>query len=418
MKSQYLTRHRLPEKPGVYTFRDYRKRPLYIGRATMLRDRVKSYFSADLIETRGPRIVDMVSKAQSLTWVTTDSVLEAVILESALIKRYQPFYNVDERDDRSSQYVVITEEEWPRVFLARARDFEQGMKDGTLGYLVRKYFGPFPHSGLIKEALRIIRKIFPFRDRKAHDVRHERFYQTIGQSPARTGEPERETYGRTIKYLTMFFDGKKKQIHAQVKRDMKAAVKELRFEDADRSKKLLYALDHVNDMALIKREVSGGASHSADQGKNNGLPFRIEAYDIAHLSGQNVVGAMVVSENGQLAPAEYRRFKISRERSDDVAGLMEMLSRRLNHSEWTYPDLIVVDGNKVQANAAEAVLSSRRAHIPVVAVTKDERHRAAAILGQPGLVHDHRATIIALNAECHRFAIAYHRARRSRKFMP
>src|SRR4051794_18193656 len=102
MISQYLSTVDIPDTPGVYTFRDRQKRPLYIGRATSLRDRVKSYFSNDLIETRGPRIVDMVTKAVRLTWQETSSVLEAVLLESALIKKYQPFYNVDERDDKSS----------------------------------------------------------------------------------------------------------------------------------------------------------------------------------------------------------------------------------------------------------------------------------------------------------------------------
>ena len=153
MTSQWLKRARLPDSPGVYIFRDARKRPLYIGRATSLKDRVKSYFGADLIAARGPRIVDMVVKAKSVSSQSTDSVLEAVLLESELIKRYQPYYNVDERDDKSSQYVIITEEEWPRVFLARARDFDQSAKDGKLGYGVKKRFGPYPESGLIKEAL-------------------------------------------------------------------------------------------------------------------------------------------------------------------------------------------------------------------------------------------------------------------------
>jgi excinuclease ABC subunit C len=165
MTSQQLAKLKLPDVPGVYIFRDHLKRPLYIGRATSLRDRTRSYFGVDLIDTRGPRIVDMVTKAKTATWHETDSVLEAVLLESQLIKRYQPFYNVDERDDKSSQYVIITEELWPRVFLARARDYDQAIKDKTLEYEVKRAFGPFVESGLIKEALRILRKLFPFKDK-------------------------------------------------------------------------------------------------------------------------------------------------------------------------------------------------------------------------------------------------------------
>src|SRR3989344_6014939 len=119
MNSKGIINRHLPDSPGVYIFRDYRKRPMYIGRATSLRDRVRSYTAADVIVSRGPRIVDMFTRAKSVTWESTDSVLEAIILESILIKKYQPYYNVAERDDKSSQYVVITDEFWPRVFLTR-----------------------------------------------------------------------------------------------------------------------------------------------------------------------------------------------------------------------------------------------------------------------------------------------------------
>lgn len=401
MLRQKFDKLNLPENPGVYIFRDLRKRPLYIGRATILKDRVKSYFSADLIETRGPRIVDMVTKAVGLTWQETSSVLEAIILESALIKKYQPYYNVDERDDKSSQYVIITEEEWPRVFLERARDFDQKNEQGVLPYKVKKCFGPFPHSGLIKEALKILRRIFPFRDKKAIDPKHEAFYRTIGQSPLNNNEKDKERYERTIEQLILFFEGKKEQLKAGLEKEMAVHVRELEFEEADRVKKLIYALDHINDMTLLKRDIN-----------QSNEEFRIEAYDVAHMAGKDVVGVMVVSHNGQFTPFEYRKFKIAHERSHDIAGLIEILSRRLNHSEWSYPDLIVVDGNDVHKRAAEAVLKSRRIGIPVVAVTKDEHHKASKLVGNEKLLQKYAKDIVAINAEAHRFAIAYHRQRR------
>lgn len=400
MTSQQLSKLKMPETPGVYIFRDYRKRPLYIGRATSLRDRVRSYFGIDLIDTRGPRIVDMITKAKSLTWQETSSVLEAILLETELIKRYQPFYNVDERDDKSSQYVIITEEAWPRVFLARARDFDQQQKLGILPYTVRRCFGPFPHGGLIKEALKILRKLFPFKDKKALDPRHDLFYRALGQSPEEDEEARRR-YIRTISHLILFFEGKKELLQTQLKREMKRAAKEMRFEDAGRAKKLLFALDHVNDMALIKQDRPASTTR-----------FRIEAYDIAHISGTHAVGAMVVSDNSDFNKSEYRKFKLSRSANNDLAGLKEVLERRLNHSEWQYPDLIVVDGNEMQVRQAEGVLQARRISIPVVAVTKDERHEAGRLIGNPVLADKYKKEIIALNAECHRFAIAFHRLRR------
>jgi len=406
MTSQQLARLKLPDSPGVYIFRNYRKRPLYIGRATSLADRTKSYFSADLIETRGPRIVDMVTKAKSLTWQIADSVLEAVILESALIKRYQPHYNVDERDDKSSQYVIITDEDWPRVFLARVRDFDQLVKDGKLSYSVREKFGPYPNSGLIKEALRILRKLFPFRDRKALDPRHNEFYRALGRSPRDDDDSAYQRYLRTIEYLTLFFKGRKAKLRSSIKKQMDLAAKDLRFEEASQAKRLLYALDHINDMALIKADRPGSIRQ-----------IRIEAYDVAHLGGMNVVGAMVASVNGSNTPSEYRKFKISRQANDDIAGLREILSRRLNHSEWTYPDLIVVDGAEPHLRAAEAVLQARRITIPVVAVTKDDRHKAANIVGDSQLISRMKGDIISINAEAHRFAIAFHRLRRRKMSM-
>lgn len=407
MTSQQLANLKLPDVPGVYIFRDDKKRPLYIGRATSLRDRTRSYFSNDLIDTRGPRIVDMITKAKTVTYEETDSVLEAVLLESELIKRYQPFYNVDERDDKSSQYVVITNEEWPRVFLARGRDFDQGVKEKSLPFEVKRVFGPFPDSGLIKEALRILRKLFPFKDKKSIDPRHDAFYRALGRSPDSSSSEAHERYMRTIDWLILFFEGKKRQLKKELEQQMNACAEEMRFEDAGAIKHLLYALDHINDISLIKRESSLKAQDSRRK-------FRMEAYDVAHISGTNVVGAMVVSENGQFTNSEYRKFKISPRSSGDVAGLKEILERRLNHPEWPYPDLILVDGNEVQMKAAESVLQARRVAIPVVAVTKDERHKAAALLGDQRFTKKYKNEVMALNMECHRFAVAFHRLRRGK----
>ncbi len=407
-----LAKLNISDTPGVYIFKDANKRPLYIGRATSLKDRVKSYFGDDLIETRGPRIVDMVTKAKSLDWRETDSVLEAIILESNLIKKYQPRYNIDEKDDKSDQYVIITNEEWPRVFLERARNFELDRKEGTIGYEVKKAFGSYPSGGLMREALKILRCLFPFKDKKARDPRHDSFYKAMGKSPEGDDEKALGKYEETIKNLILFFDGKKKILRKSLERRMNEHAAKMEFEDAGRIKRLLYTLNHINDIALIKANrdsrMEGGGDRISD--------FRMEAYDIAHLSGTNTVGAVTVSIGGELAKNEYRKFKIAKDKNDDLRNLAEILTRRLNHSEWNYPDLIVVDGNEMQAKVAESVLKARRIGIPVVAVTKNKRHKAAKILGDESIVRKHKTEIIALNAEAHRFAIAYHRKLRKRDY--
>jgi excinuclease ABC subunit C len=438
MIRQQLTKLKLPDNPGVYTFVDVKGRPLYIGRATSLKDRVKSYFSLDLIDTRGPRIVDMITRAKTVRWQETDSVLEAIILESNLIKRYQPYYNVDERDDKSSQYVVITDEPWPRVFLVRARDYDQD-RGGTSA--AKRVFGPYPHGGLIKEALKILRKMFPFKDKKSLDARHDAFYRALGRSPQYDDLNARRRYQRTIENLILFFEGKKDLVRRRIEQDMIAYAKKMRFEEANLCKKTLYALDHINDMALIKTQIPTFAppspllretlrkseakateGHSkASAGKQDSVKgksgsfskgFRMEAYDIAHLSGTNVVGAFTVSVDGEFIPAEYRKFKISRQTNDDIAGLMEIISRRLNHPEWAYPDLIIVDGNETHVTHAEAVLKVRRISIPVIGVAKDDRHKAARLIGNFGIISRYQKEIVALNAEVHRYVIRYHRQKR------
>lgn len=151
------------------------------------------------------------------------------------------------------------------------------------------------------------------------------------------------------------------------------------------------------------------------------MSFRIEAYDIAHISGKHTVGAMVVMQNGEFDKRFYRKFKLkggSAEKSDDLANLREILERRFNHAEWPLPNLLVVDGGQAQINIAKLVLENRQLKIPVLGVVKDERHKAREILGLKTTGHSVSSSltreIIRLNAEAHRFAIAYHRQRRGR----
>src|SRR3989344_5932377 len=150
MNSQYLRRKKLPDSPGVYFFKKG-KGISYIGRATSLRDRTRSYFSKDLINTRGRLIFEMVDKAEALGFVKTDSVLEAIIMEANLIKKYQPKYNTDEKDDKSFNYVVITKEDFPQIFTVRGRN----LKLLTTDYRLLANFGPFPNGSALYEALKL-----------------------------------------------------------------------------------------------------------------------------------------------------------------------------------------------------------------------------------------------------------------------
>lgn len=446
MTSQDFAQLDIPDAPGVYFFKGPKemKTPiLYIGRATSLRDRVKSYFAKDLIATRGPLLVDMIAQAESIEWQVTDSVLEAIILENNLIKANWPVYNTKDKDNRSYNYVIITDEDFPQVMLVRGREFEKNnkIKSRYGDYKIKKKFGPYPQAGLLNEALVIVRRIFPFRYAKAGkvlSVHHEAFYRSLGLSPDTSSPEAQKEYAKTIRNLSFFFQGRKKDLVTTLEKEMRAHARALRFEKAAMVKKTLYALGHIQDVALIKNDQgSYMASPSAvgTSGENTPVDFRIEAYDIAHLSGKEVVGVMVVvesrgtgggsaSESGNYEPNknEYRRFKLSRNVNDDTGNLKEILMRRLQHPEWRKPDLIVIDGGENQLNAARSIVQANAlyADVPIVSVLKDNRHKAKEILGEVDQssadiqVHPHAKAILLANAEAHRFAIAYHRFRRRR----
>ncbi len=123
---------------------------------------------------------------------------------------------------------------------------------------------------------------------------------------------------------------------------------------------------------------------------------------------------MTVIENGSINKNEYRKFKINLSIQNDTAGLGEILGRRLNHPEWQFPNLIVVDGSIAQKNIAEKILKEINQNIAVVAVTKDERHRPKMIQGREDLIEKYKSEILLANSEAHRFAITYHRQKRNK----
>jgi excinuclease ABC subunit C len=396
---------KMPDTPGVYYFLGPRKEVFYIGKATSLRDRVRSYFASDLIITRGPLLVEMLSLAKTVEWRQTDSVLEALILEANLIRSHQPQYNTLLKDDKSFNYVVITKEDYPRVLVMRGKD----LLDDEETY--KHVFGPFPHGLQLREAMKLVRKIFPYRDNctPAEEMiamgkrPKSCFNHHLGLCPGVcAGTITKQEYGRLIRHLTLFFQGKKKQLIKMLEREMKLAAKEERFEEAARLRSQMFALTHIQDVSLIKDEYR--------KPKITLGVTRIEAYDMAHLRGSANVGVMTVVEDGLAQKNDYRKFKIrTANPGDDVGALREVLTRRLGHEEWPLPRLIAVDGSTAQINAAEKVLGEHGMIIPVVGVVKDEKHRPRDIRGDRELINGRERDILLANAEAHRFAIGYHR---------
>jgi len=407
MTSEDLKKLKLPKKPGVYFF--YSGRDIaYVGKATSLKGRVKSYFGKDLIGTRGQLLVDMVFTANKIMWQETDSVLEALILEAALIKKYQPKYNTKEKDDKSFNNVIVTREKLPKILIVRERE----LRAHPELYPYSAIFGPFTNGVQLSEAMKIIRPIFPYIDAQSAKRDNMEFYRQLGLAPNITNQEASEIYKKNIANLKLFFQGKKKKILFNFKREMIAYAKNKEFEQAHEMKKRIFALTHINDIALLKREDIVESGHTA-----SGV-FRIEAYDIAHMSGKNMVGVMTVIENGTPAKNDYRKFKIrTQSGANDTGALAEVIDRRLNHPEWRFPDLIVVDGSVAQINAAETLLKERAVDIDVVSVVKDERHKPKALRGKSDLVTKYKSAILLANSEAHRFAITYHKNMRAKNFL-
>ncbi len=425
MYIKYFKKFKLPDNPGVYFFLKG-KEILYIGKATSLKDRAKSYFGKDLIGARGPIILDMVSKADKIDFQTTDSVLEALILEANLIKKHQPKYNTKEKSDKSFNYVCITKEELPKVIIVRGEKLQK--KQGNFSRFTLKgsdtaknlsvsfaeTFGPFPSSSQLKEVLKIVRRIFPFLDDKSKN--YLEFYKQINLVPDLN---DHKLYKQNIKNIILFFSGKKTQIFKNLEKEMKEYAKNREFEKAGEIKRQMFALKHINDVALLKDSPHPSPLLIKERGN-----FRIEAYDIAHMGGKNMTGVMVVVDlpaqtgDGEVNKNEYRKFKIrTHTDANDTGALAEVLERRLGHPEWQFPNLIVVDGGIAQINAAKKVLEKAGNIIPIVSVVKDERHKPKAIMGDESFARKYKREILLANSEAHRFAIAYHKNMRNKNFI-
>jgi excinuclease ABC subunit C len=391
----------LPNSPGVYLMKDAKGGVMYVGKAASLKRRVSSYF----LRPHDSRIESMVAQIAKIGFQRTDTAIEALMLEAELIKKLAPPYNVREKDDKSFLCVEITKDKWPRVILARGKDVTQGTR-----------FGPFTSATSIREALRIIRRIFPYNTHEPERVgtfARPCFDAQVGLCPgACVGGASREEYLKTVRHIKLFFEGKKAKILKLLQKDMKTAAKALDFEGAERLHRRIFALQHIQDVALIRDD----ELPPVDTGD---MP-RIEGYDISNISGTSAVGSMVVFRGSMPDKAEYRKFKIKTvEGSNDVGMLQEVLRRRFRHvgeGGWPAPDLILIDGGIAQVNAARQVLHELGIKIPLVGLAKGPERKKNELIGRvpPGV---HARTLIAVRDEAHRFAIKYHKKVRGKAFL-
>jgi excinuclease ABC subunit C len=389
----------LPETPGVYIMKDAAGAVLYVGKAVNLRRRVSSYFE----RPHDVRIQTLVARIAAIDRRDTDTAIEALILEAELIRKFSPPFNVKEKDDKSFLFIEITDDEFPRVILVRGRDVAG--RRGTR-------FGPFTSASSAREALRILRRIFPW---STHDserlgmFRRPCFDYEIGLCPGTcVGAISRKDYLKTIANLKLFLQGKKARVVKNLERDMRIAGKNLEFEAAEKLRRQIFSLKHIEDTALV----SDSGIVLPVPGNTAARPLRIEGYDISNISGTSAVGSMVVFEDGKPNKNEYRKFKIRTVAGpNDVGMLTEVLVRRFRHDDWMSPDLILIDGGMPQVNATYRAMRAAGRKIPIVGLAKGPERKRNDIIGAvPKNVS--LKTLIQVRDEAHRFAIKYHKALR------
>lgn len=357
----------LPRSAGVYFHKSKSGEIIYVGKAAVLKNRVRQYFQStrDMdVKTRA-----LVEEIYDTDWVETESELDALFLESEMVKRYMPRYNILLRDDKSQMFVRIDmKSEWPTVTFTR-----NPADDGA------DYFGPYYNGFAIKKALRYLRRAFPYYMKPPKEGGRPDLDAHIGLSPRPGSSPEE--YKRTLKTLIRYIEGGRKTIIKELEKEMKLAAKLHDFENAAALR------NKINDLKSLQQKIMFGDKEFMDISKDKALsslvdifglkkiPARIEGYDISHMGGTNVVASMVVFTNGVSDRANYRKFKTRIEQNDDYANMHETLSRRTsekNMKSWGVPDLILIDGGKGQLDAAMRALEERDLKIPIISIAKRE----------------------------------------------
>ena len=403
-------------------FKDSVNKPLYIGEASNLKSRVGSY-----LRTGDYRITKMVELARSLKFISTESDIEALILESQLIKKFRPQFNIVMRDDKQYSFIVFTSEKYQKIFTTHQ----------PLNH--EKTIGPFTDAGALKTTLRLLRRIFPYCTcKKLHNNYCLNYH--IGKCPGfcclkqqnpETQGPETQgstlkksqgwtldSYRKNIRAVKNILSGKKESLIKNLEKEMGQLAQKGELEKAIELRNKISNLKRIFENARLIKNSDILKNH------HSGLEFllklkkpivRIEGYDVSNIQGTHATGSMVVFTNGKPDKNQYRKFKINTKQSpNDTAMLKEILERRFRHTEWPFPDLVLIDGGKGQANAARATISKK---IPIVGISKNEHH-----LGHQLIIPDRKNPLpltqlspadknllLAINSEAHRFAITYYR---------
>ena len=423
----------LPKSPGVYFHKNSEGKIIYVGKAAVLRNRVRQYFQQS--RNRDPKTEALVAEIADIDWMSVDSELEALFLEAEMIRRYMPPYNILLRDDKSMSYIRIDyDSDYPTVGTTR-----RPLDDGA------RYFGPYFSTYAVRQSLKLLRKAFPFATSRAAGQKRASLHYHLGLDPGlEEGRTSLENYRANLRKLMAVIQGRRKTIEKELEKDMRRAAKAQDFETATRLRNQLFALQGLGKQVIFsdKEFLDISKDHALNELVNllsmSKFPQRIEGYDISHQQGTDVVASMVVFTNGVSNKAEYRKFKTKISHNNDFYNMNETLRRRLtekNRKAWGVPDLVLIDGGKGQLDAAlQARDESGCSRIPFIGLAKREEqivlHKSKSglaindkTLHQLGGFFSETDEFILINLphhtnlvkllqrirdESHRFAVSYH----------
>lgn len=340
----------LPTQPGVYFHKDAKGQIIYVGKAASLRNRVRQYFQKSRL--RDPKTNALIAEIIDTDWMVVESELEALFLEAEMVRRYMPRYNILLRDDKSMTYIRIDyDSEFPTVSTTR-----RPLDDGA------QYFGPYLSTTSVRQALKVLRRVFPFTTRRVNGQKRATLHYHLGLDPGlEEGKTSLLEYRANLRKLIAIIQGKRKSIERELEAEMKRRAKAQDFEAAAKLRNQLFVLQNLNkqvifsDKEFLDISKDHALSELVDLLGLSAFPRRIEGYDISHMQGSDVVASMVVFTNGVSDKGEYRKFKTKKNHNNDFYNMNETIKRRLsdkNRKAWGLPSLFLIDGGKGQLDAA------------------------------------------------------------------
>lgn len=412
--------------PGIYLFLNQKDNVLYIGKAKNLKKRVSSYFQKNI--SLGIKTRNLVSSTTKIKTIVSSSEIEALLLEANFIKKYLPKYNSRLTDGKAYPMIKITvKDKYPKILIVRKTD-----NSGSL------FFGPYPNTGSMRLVIKTIRRIFPFQSVLNHPKRMCLYYhlKLCPCPPVFDSSELKKDYKKSIMHISQFLDGKSNKVLKDLEKERDEESRNEGYEKAGKIQAQIDAIKivinpsyklfeeefdpNLKDDAYKKEESELIKVLKNTSSKVNSIK-RVECYDISNITGKYAVGSMTVLANGQKNTSLYRKFKIryTKEEPNDFAMMEEILTRRFNHPEWPFPDLLVVDGGKGQVLTTLTVLKRAHLEISLIGLAKREETIITSNLKEIRLPKDSKALLLIMKIrdEAHRFAITYHRNLRSKGFL-